>query len=82
MWIIVEILLLVIYGFSDSTLSLDSYQNLGYGLATVYILMIINATIRFFYLAYKKFMDLKNGRYDHGEKGELVNFDHKNNPVI
>lgn len=82
MWIIVEILLLIIYAFSDSSLDEEGYQNLGYGISTLYVLMIINGTIRFFYLTYKKIIDLKNGRYDHGEKGEIVNFDGKNNPVI
>ncbi len=62
-------MLLVIYACSDSQLSSDGYINIGYGLGTVYILMIINGCIRFIYLAYNKAYDFITGRYDYGDKG-------------
>jgi hypothetical protein len=55
--------------FSD-----DEYLNIGYGLTTVFILMVINGIVRFLYLAFKKFKDFKNGRYDVGDQGEREHF--------
>jgi hypothetical protein len=52
------------------TLSDDSYLNIGYGITTVFILMIINGIVRFLYLGFKKFKDFKNGLYDVGDQGE------------
>ena len=36
--------------------------------------MVINGTIRFFYLVYKKVEEWRVGAYDVGERGELVNY--------
>ena len=56
---------------------MSAYENLGYGLTTVFILAIINGNIRWFYLIYKKVQEWRVGSYDVGEKGELVNYDDK-----
>lgn len=68
-FIIVEILLLIIYGFSDDTITKEGFISIGYGLDALYILMIINGIARFFYLGYKKIRDFLIGRYDYGETG-------------
>lgn len=53
--IIAAILCMIIYGFSDrDTLDPTGYEDLGYGLTTVFVLIIINATVRFLYLTFKK----------------------------
>lgn len=68
--IVSGILCLVIYGFADRT-SLDStgFEDLGYGLTTVFVLLIINAVVRFFYLSYMKVKEWSLGAYDVGERG-------------
>ncbi len=76
-FIVLEILLLIIYGFSDDTISKEGFSAVGYGLDSLYILMIINGVARFIYLAYKKLYEFFKGRYDYGEKGELQNYDQK-----
>ena len=53
-FIILEILLLIVYGFSDNTVSKEGYASLGYGLDALHVLMIINGIVRFIYLGYKK----------------------------
>jgi hypothetical protein len=56
-FLIVEILLLFVYGFSDNTLEYSGYVSLGSGITTLFILMIVNGILRFLYLGYKKFKD-------------------------
>lgn len=74
--IVSAILCLVIYGFSDRTsLDTNGYENLGYGLTTIFVLLIINAIARFLYLCYKKVKEWSVGTYDVGERGEVENFD-------
>lgn len=68
-FVVVEILLLIIYGFSDDTISKEGFISLGYGLGVLYILMIVNGIARFFYLGYRKIGEFFAGRYDYGEKG-------------
>ena len=76
--VVSAILALVVFGFADnSNMSHSGFENLGYGLSTVFVLMIINGMIRFFYLLYKKVQEWSVGTYDVGEKGELVNYDEK-----
>lgn len=53
-FILVEIILLIIYGFSDDTISKEGFISIGYGLGSLYILMIINGIARLIYLGYKK----------------------------
>ena len=65
-FVIVEILLLIIYGFSDDTITEDGFVSIGYGLSSLFILMIINGIARFIYLGYKKIRDFITGRYDYG----------------
>jgi len=57
-FIILEILLLIVYGFSDNTVSKEGYISLGYGLDALYILLIINGVVRFIYLGYKKIREI------------------------
>jgi hypothetical protein len=62
----VEILLLIVYGFSDNTLGYSGYTSLGFGITTLFVLMIINGILRFLYLGYKKFKDFLRREYDYG----------------
>ncbi len=68
---IVEIILLIIYGFSDDTITKEGFLSIGYGVSSLFILMIINGIARFIYLAYKKIREFFTGGYDYGEKGDL-----------
>ena len=65
-FVIVEILLLIVYGFSDDTINKDGFVSIGYGISSLFILMIINGIARFIYLGYKKIRDFITGRYDYG----------------
>ena len=68
--IVAAILTLVIFGFADnSNMSHSAFENLGYGLSTVFILMVINGVIRVFYLTYRKINEWWVGNYDVGENG-------------
>lgn len=69
-------LCLVIYANGDS-LGPESFENLGYGLATVFVLMVANGVCRFAYLIYKKIIEWKIGTYDIGEVGEKEDYDEK-----
>ena len=73
--IVAAILCMVMFVFADrSTLSDSSYENIGYMLVTVFILIIINGVIRMIYLGYRKVLEWKVGSYDVGEHGEVVNY--------
>jgi hypothetical protein len=50
---------------------------LGYGLAAVFVLMIVNGICRFGYLIYKKAYEWKIGTYDVGEQGEKEDYEGK-----
>lgn len=39
--------------------------------------MIVNGIARVIYIGYKKAREFLKGKYDYGEKGELLNYDHK-----
>lgn len=70
--IVSAILCMVIYGFADKdSLSQSAYENLGYAVATIFVLLIINGIVRTFYLIYKKIKEWSVGTYDVGERGEL-----------
>ena len=70
------ILCLLIFGFSDSeSLSQEGYENLGYGLSVVFVLIVINGIMRFLYLAYTKVQEWRIGTYDVGDVGEKENYD-------
>lgn len=61
---------MVIYGFADrSSLEDSNYEDIGYGLTTVFVLLIINGIVRFLYLVYKKVNEWSIGTYDVGERG-------------
>lgn len=65
--IVAAVLCMVIFGFADSTsLSDAGYEDLGYGLTTVFVLLIINGIVRFLYLTYMKVKEWSLGTYDVG----------------
>lgn len=73
--IIAAIITMIIFGFADqNTLTAEGFENLGYGLSTVFVLMIINGVVRFLYLGYRKYKEWSVGTYDVGEHGELVDY--------
>jgi hypothetical protein len=45
---------LIVYGFSDDTITETGFISIGYGIGALYILMIVNGIARFIYLGYKK----------------------------
>jgi hypothetical protein len=68
---IAAVLCLVIFGFSDnSSFSQESYESVGFGVDTIFVLVIINGILRVFYLGYKKVSEWRWGTYDIGEHGE------------
>lgn len=48
-----------------------NYEDIGFGLSTVFVLMVVNGIVRFFYLVYKKVEQWRIGTYDVGEHGDL-----------
>ncbi len=73
---ITAILCLVIYANGDS-MGQEAFENLGYGLGTVFVLMVINGVCRFIYLIYKKVLEWKIGTYDIGEVGDKEDYNEK-----
>lgn len=76
-FIILEILLLIVYGFADGNITNEGYVSVGYGVGVLCILMIVNGLVRVFYLGYKKMREVWKGMYDYGERGEMEDFDNK-----
>lgn len=56
-------------------MSQEGFENLGYGLSVVFVLIVINGIMRFLYLAYTKVQEWKIGTYDVGDVGEKENYD-------
>ena len=68
--IISAILFLAILGVADDPdFKPTHFEDLGFGLSTVFVLIVINGFVRFIYLIYKKGQQWSIGTYDVGEHG-------------
>jgi len=75
LFIVAAILFMVVYGFRNSESMNDGdYSNLGFGIATIFVLLVINGIFRFFYLIYQKIMDFDRP-YRNVEPGEKENYE-------
>ncbi len=71
LFVLVEVLFLAIFGFSDS-LGQEDFLDLGYAVDAVFLIMIVVGFLRVGYLLFKKIKDFWKSRYDYGDAGELT----------